>query len=119
MKEQGTDEYIKQLTDDGGYTTLLAATDAGNENVLRWLLHEIKIDVNEQNSFGITALHVAVYRRQMECARLLLDAGALQLKDRVGDTPLDCANILGKRDIAKRFNYKEMQVLIESHFQLS
>ena len=45
----------------------------------------------------------------MECARLLLDAGSKHLKDRSGITPLDDA---------KRYGYKKMQRLIESHFQL-
>ena len=62
-----------------------------------------------------TARQNALIHNQMECAKLLLDAGALHLKAPStpfshGGTPLDDA---------KRLGFKEMQVLIESHFQLA
>ena len=78
-------------------------------NVLRWLIHEFKFDVNEQDRCGFTALHFAAYVNQMECARLLLDVGSQNLKDKWGRTPLDYAKIL---------LHKEMKNLIESHFHL-
>ena len=126
----------------GGYadrTILQEATISGRQNVLRWLLHELKFDVNEQDSYGWTALHVAACdnqrwllhgcigvneqesdgwtalhvaacSNQMECARLLLDAGSQHLKNQSGRTPLD---------FAKTHRQKEMQRLIISHFQLN
>ena len=110
MKEKGNEEDIKDWRGYADRTILQEATISGRQNVLRWLLHELKFDVNDQDRYGNTALHYAAYNNQMECARLLLDAGSKHLKDRSGITPLDDA---------KRYGYKEMQRLIESHFQLS
>ena len=110
MKEKGMEEDIKQWRYHGDFTILQEATRKGSENVLRWLLHELNFDVNEQNRHGYTALHWAAIRNQMECARLLLDAGSLNLKNQRGITPLDWAKSQG---------HTEMQRLIESHFQLS
>ena len=115
MKEKGIEEDIKdwRYFGDFGYsgnTILHEATRFGRTNILRWLLHELKFDVNEKNNFGNTALHTAAYLNQMECARLLLDAGSQHLKDLWGKTPLDDAKTKG---------HTEMQRLIESHFQLS
>jgi len=110
MKEKGNEEDIKDWRGSFDYTILLEATLSGSSNILRWLLHELKFDVNEQNKHGETALHLAATRNQMECARLLLDAGSLNLKNQRGITPLDWANSQG---------HTEMQRLIESHFQLS
>ena len=110
MKEKGMEEDIKEWRYYSNYTVLIRAARSGSEDVLRWLLNELKLDVNKQNSNGDIALHSAAFCNQMESARLLLDAGSLQKKNRFGDTPLDDA---------KRRGFKEMQVLIESHFQLA
>ena len=110
MKEKGIEEDIKHWRDYRGKMILLEATIHGRPNVLRWLLHELKLDVNEQNIFGYTALHIAAIHNRMECARVLLDAGSQNMKDSLGNTPLDWA---------KRRGHTEMQRLIESHFQLS
>ena len=111
MKEKGKEEYIKEWRYLDVSTILLEASYSGKEDILRWLLHELKFDVNEQNRYGYTALHFAAYYNQMKCARLLLDVGSQHLKDHVhGQTPLH---------YAKRNGYKKIQRLIESHFQLN
>ena len=110
LKEKGIEEDIKQWRDCNDYTILMEATCWGRENVLSWLLHELKFDVNEQNSDGGTALNKAAYYNRMECARLLLDAGSQHLKSQWVSSPLD---------YAKAHRHKEMQRLIESHFQLN
>ena len=110
IKEKGIEKDINQWRNSDDRTILMETTFMGKENILRWLLHENKFDVNEQNSRGITALHYGTLFNETECARLLIDAGSQNLKDRRGKTPLDDA---------KRKKHKEMQRLIESHFQLS
>ena len=104
------EEDIKEWRYYKDYTILMEVAWSGSEDVLGWLLNELKLDVNEQNYIGETALHCAADYNQMECARLLLNAGSLNLKDQWGKTPLDRA---------KTYGHKEMQALIESHFQLS
>ena len=133
MKEKGIEEYVKEWRDeredegmDGweftSTTILIEATRHGRPNVVRWLLHELKVDVNEQNSHPMyypspgepdfiqnsdTALHIAARNNQIECARLLLDAGSQHLENEIGSTPLEYAK-----------HNEEMQDLIRSHFQL-
>ena len=118
MKEKGLEEDIKDWRGSFDYTILMEATRRGRPNVVRWLLHELKFDVNEQQSHGFTGLyftglsngfclHVAALYNRMECARLLLDAGAQHLKNTSGQTPLDCAKT------------EEMQELLVSHFHFS
>ena len=108
IKEKGIEKDINQWRNSDDRTILMETTFMGKENILRWLLHELKFDVNEQNSFGDTVLHVAALHNRMECARLLLDVGSQLLKNQYGRTPLD---------YAKEYGHKEMQRLIESHFQ--
>ena len=111
IKEKGMEADIKEWRNNFyDYTILMEATLYGSENLLRWLLHDLKFDVNEQNKYGWTALHFAANNYKMECARLLLDVGSQNLKDQSGDTPLD---------FAEENDHKEMQRLIESHFQLN
>ena len=108
IKENLNEEDIKDWR-IGSFMILIRVTGIlAKEGILRWLLHELKFDVNEQNKHGETALHLAAIRNQMECARLLLDAGSLNLKNQRGITPLDWAKSQG---------HTEMQRLIESHFQ--
>ena len=106
IKENGNEEYIKKWRGPYHRTILMEATRLGRQNIIKWLLQEFQFDVNEQSSNGSTALHIAAYHNQMECARLLLDLGSQQLKDLFGNIPLD---------VAKE---KEMQKLLESHFHL-
>ena len=110
LKEKGIEEYIKQWRDCKYYTILMEATCWGRENILSWLLHELKFDVNEQSINGMTALHCAALNNQMECARLLLDVGSQHLINRAGKTPLYYAKRYGRTEIAN---------LLESHFHSS
>ena len=110
MKEKGDEEDIKEWKDSFGDTVLMEVTRFGRENVLRWLLHELKVDYNEQDSYGNTELHCAAYYNRMECARLLLDVGSQHLKNRWGETPL--------YDAKELKNDKDMTELLKSHFQL-
>ena len=106
IKEKGNEEDIKEWRGPYYSTILMEATRLGRQNILKWLVQEFQFDVNEQSSNGSTALHIAAYYNQLECARLLLDLGSQHLKDQLGITPLD---------VAKE---EEMQKLLEPHFHL-
>ena len=111
MKERGIEEDIKEWRDSlYGRTILMKVTRWGRQNILKWLIHELQFDVNEQNSYGSTSLHWASLYDHMECARLLLDAGSLHLKDVNGNTPLH---------LAKTWGNNEMQNLLELHLHSS
>ena len=107
MKERGIEEAIKGWRRHGNSTILTWATSLGRSNILEWVIKELEIDVNEQNSSGWTALHVAAYYNQLSCARVLLRCNPQLLKSRQGNTPLDDAKIQG---------HKEIEHLIKSHF---
>ena len=81
-----------------------------SQNVIRWLLQELRFDVNEQTWNGDTALHCAVYYNEVELARLFLDLGAQQLKNNQDKTPLEWA-----KECAI-WKSEEMINLLESHF---
>ena len=109
MKERGVEAAIKGWRRNGNSTILTWATSFGRPNILEWVIKELEIDVNEQNSSGWTALHVAAYYNQLECVRVLLRHKPLLLKSRQGNTPLDDAKIQG---------HKGIEHLIQSHFQI-
>ena len=63
---------------------LLAAVDQGYEHIVKFLVEDLKVDVNFQSSSGESALHRACYRNRYTIAKYLVEeAGAnmeLQLK---------------------------------------
>ena len=100
MKEKGAEEDIKRWKNPhflNDHTILMRATLWGRPNVTKWQKQELKVDVNEQNRDGNTALHVAALNNHLGCARLLLNGGSQLLKDGDGDIPL-C--------YAKKWGYK-------------
>ena len=97
MKEKGIEEDMKEWRSNFDFamsdkTILMRATRFGSQNVLRWLIQELKFNANEQNCDGDTALHYAADYNQVECARLLLDLGSQHLKIRPDNNPFDWAN---------------------------
>ena len=99
IKEQGIEKDIKDWKGFLNDTIFMRATSRGRQNVLRWLVHALEFDVNEQDVHGYTALHVAASNYQIECARLLLDVGSQHVKNRLGKTPLDDANNMGNKEM--------------------
>lgn len=53
---------------------LISAAGAGNNDIVRYLL-ETGADVNEENPFGVRALHAAVTGRQLSTCQLLIGHG--------------------------------------------
>ena len=84
--EQGGDINEKDGSEAG---LLYYATNYRYTNVVEFLLKHEKLDVNSQDYFGTTALHVAARNGYMEIAKLLLARGAdVNLTDKEGETPL-------------------------------
>mmetsp|Transcript_15705 Transcript_15705/g.26480 ORF Transcript_15705/g.26480 Transcript_15705/m.26480 type:complete len:100 (-) Transcript_15705:368-667(-) len=52
---------------------LLIAVDQGYLDIVKFLLEEIRVDVNEQTTSGESALHRACYRNRQDILRYLLD----------------------------------------------
>ena len=71
---------------------------------LREALRRGQCDVNAQGEYGETALHVMAYERSHDpkLVQRYIDNGAdVQIKDKLGNTPLDLARAYGNDDIAQ------------------
>src|SRR5215475_1391899 len=90
------------FTTSTGDTRLPEAAMKGDQSAVQSLLKQ-KVDVNEAQADGNTALHWAAYRDDVEMARLLIQAGAnANAKTRVGDvTPLQLAATNGDAAIVE------------------
>ncbi|KAL7552660.1 hypothetical protein ACHAWF_016319 [Thalassiosira exigua] len=74
-----------------------AGSAGGGRRITELLLETEGIDVDAQNNYGRTALHIAVMRGNWHAARLLLKAGAdAQVLDKRGLTPGQWARKRGK-----------------------
>src|SRR5437667_7238386 len=85
-----------------GDTRLPEAAMNGDKVLVQSLLKQ-KVDVNEAQGDGNTALHWAAYRDDVDMARLLIQAGAnANVKTRLGDvTPLQLAATNGSAAIVE------------------
>src|SRR5215831_18178077 len=86
----------------GADTRLPEAAMKGDQTAVQSLLKQ-KVDVNETQADGNTALHWAAYRDDVEMSRLLIQAGAnANAKTRLGDvTPLQLAATNGNAAIVE------------------
>ncbi len=73
--ELGSESTVRAVVEDMSTVPLWVAARIGAVDALKQIL-EGKPDLAEFNSDGLTALHVAVQNGNVECASLLLSAGA-------------------------------------------
>ncbi|XP_078600101.1 uncharacterized protein LOC144875153 [Branchiostoma floridae x Branchiostoma japonicum] len=89
LLEKGGDPSIK--SEDGG-TGLHLAAWTGNVDALRLVLETGKVDVDEKDFAGCTALHLASEQGHFEVVEVLIDIGAdPHTRDKQGDTALHWA----------------------------
>jgi hypothetical protein len=75
-----------------GHTALMAAAAKGNVQVMRQLLKNPSVKLEERSNLGVTALHYAAGNGCIEAVELLLANGAdWRAKDLRGRTPYDMA----------------------------
>jgi ankyrin repeat protein len=91
LLEKGADPTIRNNKGDTPFH--LAAQFLTDTHVLGLMLgNEIKIDIDEKNNDGETALHLAIDKSNVTAVRLLLSNGANpNVADKDGDTPLHWA----------------------------
>jgi ankyrin repeat protein len=73
---------------DGGVSVLHFASDAGNNDIVLWLIKTVGMDVNVCDGMGQTPLFYAIVCGQKDMIRLLTEMGALwDAEDNDGLTP--------------------------------
>lgn len=85
------DKYQKYLSNRAlGYLLLNAAYGGRSDSVVALLKDEASIDTVDENT-GMTALHIAVGRNNLEIARILVERGASFIADKQGRMPTTIA----------------------------
>lgn len=114
---EGKNEILKLLLEAGAdvsvldpgmkATALHAAAYAGRTEAAK-LLIEFNIDINRQGPYnGYTALHDAIWQNNIDTAKVIIDAGAdLNIKSKNGQTPLEMARNLNRKEIVKLIEEK-------------
>lgn len=81
---------------------LMVAAGSGRTNIVEYLLHNVKIDINVQDLKKMTALHNAVIGNHIDIMRCLVKYGAkLDLLEHQGCSPLWSAVSTNKLEIAE------------------
>lgn len=98
----GREEQAKGLMgvkDPKGRTALHCAADGGKTHVCKYLVEQLKIDVNVTDDKGYTPLHTSVLDGQYLTSVYLLDHGAQpNAANERGLTPLHCAAEKGRQE---------------------
>lgn len=102
--EHGANPYQSKK---GNFTNLMLSAGRRYPSMVRYLVDEIKCDVNEQDENGQTALYYAVRSGSIEITKFLLECGALNVRDKQRKvTPLMRAALFGESDLVEVFkNY--------------
>ncbi|CCE63607.1 hypothetical protein TPHA_0F01220 [Tetrapisispora phaffii CBS 4417] len=90
--------------DAGGRSKLQIACDKGKFEIVKRLLEEGEIDVNDQDNAGNSSLHEAALNGYIDCVKLLVKYGAnvnLISYEMFRDTPLIDAAANGHLDVVK------------------
>uniref|UniRef100_A0A1I7Y075 ANK_REP_REGION domain-containing protein n=1 Tax=Steinernema glaseri TaxID=37863 RepID=A0A1I7Y075_9BILA len=78
--------------DKSGSTPLYWAAHGGHTAIVEYLLSKPNISISSQNKMGDTPLHAASWKGHLECAKLLVEAGAnVHTKNVEKQTPYDIA----------------------------
>jgi ankyrin repeat protein len=81
------DKYQKYLSNRAlGYLLLDSAYNGKSDDVVALLKDEAPVDTVDENT-GMTALHIAVGRNNLEIARILVERGASFIVDKQGRMP--------------------------------
>lgn len=94
----GTKSYVYEIV---GRTPLHYAAQNGLTEAAKTLIAHGKVDINQKDTDGCTALLLAADSNHTSLVRLLLVKGAKQIPNKSGATPLLTAAAQGKLDLVK------------------
>ena len=95
---------LETLNDENGNNNLQIAVKKHLADFVNYFLDK-KIDINYQNKFGDTALHIAMNEKDIQIIKLLLNHNAdLLIKNKEGKTPFDIATV----KIRKKLNLESI-----------
>lgn len=120
--DSSTEHTIQMLIDAGsdlnikmanGFTLLICAIE--NKNILKIIVESGRVDLNQKNYNGLTALMLA----RDDCAQILVDAGAnLNICDEYN---MNALMLLSKNNIRKNYktDHNTARILIEASIDLN
>ncbi|MEQ8837443.1 MAG: peroxidase family protein, partial [Lacipirellulaceae bacterium] len=102
MKRLAPDADVHQAEESSGRTALHKAAFWGHIEAVRYLVDELKLDVDAQDQLGDTPLHDAARFGHLEVTKILLAAGpTLELQNAAGLTALNLAVEYEKDEVAE------------------
>lgn len=100
--EHGANPYQTKI---GNYTNLMLSSGRRYFTIVKYLVDEIKCNINEQDENGQTALYYAVKAGSQEIVKFLLENGAFNIRDKLRKvTPLMRAALYGEVMLVEAFN---------------
>jgi ankyrin repeat protein len=99
--EHGANPY---QTRKGNYTNLMLSAGRQYPLIVKYLVNEVKCDINERDENDQTALYYAVRSGSIEITKFLLEHGALNIRDNKRKiTPLMRAALFGETNLVDTF----------------
>lgn len=93
---------VHQLESTSGRSALHKAAFWGHNDMVKYLVHDLKLDVNGADNYGDSPLHDAAKFGHPTICKYLLEGGAdPKLKNKEGQTPLDLAKAHDKHECVK------------------
>eukprot|EP00029_Vermamoeba_vermiformis_P003176 TRINITY_DN13551_c0_g1_i1.p1 TRINITY_DN13551_c0_g1~~TRINITY_DN13551_c0_g1_i1.p1 ORF type:complete len:167 (-),score=52.34 TRINITY_DN13551_c0_g1_i1:61-561(-) len=103
MKEKGAD---LELADTAGSRPLHLAAFNGKDDVVSWLIHDAKCDINARDADGNTPLIKAASRGHISTVKLLLQSGAdKKIKNNMNNDVYICCQSPAVREVLDDAKY--------------
>ncbi|MCL7035158.1 hypothetical protein MKW94_008251, partial [Papaver nudicaule] len=117
MRGGGIKATLENVKDCGGYRALHYAAIGGSMNVLKYLLEEMKVDIDVKDGSGQTPLSCAAREGRLAAVEYLIQMGANpEITDDSNASPLHAAAVKGHKDILPLLLSKGINVDVMSDY---